>query len=96
MAVGEHGDAMFFIASGAVEVALKSEPVRLGSGDFFGEIALIERRPRTADVVALGYTQLLALYARDLDRLIQSDPEIGQQLRNVARERLEAQARSAQ
>ena len=93
--VGEHGDAMFFIASGAVEVALKSEPVRLGSGDFFGEIALIERRPRTADVVALGYTQLLALYARDLDRLIQSDPEIGEQLRNVARERLEAQARSA-
>lgn len=93
---GEHGDAMFFIASGAVEVALKSEPVRLGSGDFFGEIALIERRPRTADVVALGYTQLLALYARDLDRLIQSDPEIGRQLRSVARERLEAQSRSAQ
>jgi len=96
VAAGEHGDAMFFIASGAVEVQLKQEPVRLGSGDFFGEIALIENRPRTADVVALGFTQLLALYARDLDRLIHSDPEIGQQLRSVARERLEAQRRSAQ
>jgi CPA1 family monovalent cation:H+ antiporter len=92
---GGHGDAMFFIASGAVEVQLKTEPVRLGSGEFFGEIALIEGRPRTADVVALGFTQLLALYARDLDRLIASDPEIGRQLRIVARERLEAQRRSA-
>lgn len=96
VAVDERGDAMFFIASGAVEVMIHPEPVRLGSGDFFGEIALIENRPRTADVVALGYTDLLVLFARDLDRLIATDPEIGRQLRSVARERLGAQSASTE
>ncbi len=91
VAVGERGEEMFFIASGAVEVRILPEPVRLGSGDFFGEIALIENRPRTADVIALGFTELLVLYARDLDRLIATDPEIGRQLRSVARTRLDAQ-----
>ena len=36
---GDRGDAVFFIASGAVEVTLPAGPVRLGSGEFFGEMA---------------------------------------------------------
>ena len=38
---GEKGREMFFLASGAVEVKLASGPRRLGSGDFFGELALL-------------------------------------------------------
>src|SRR5690606_17365311 len=42
---GERGDSMYFISSGAVEVRLPTgEPIRLGSGDFFGELALIHEQ----------------------------------------------------
>src|SRR5581483_11540111 len=51
---GERGESMFFIASGAVRISLPTEEnVELGSGDFFGELALITGRPRTTDVVSL-------------------------------------------
>lgn len=45
----------FFIVSGAVEVRLPVRHVRLGTGEFFGEMALLTGRPRQADVVALSY-----------------------------------------
>ena len=86
---GERGDAMYFIASGAVEVQRPGEEVvRLGTGDFFGEMALIMRQPRVADVVALGYCRLLML-PRDAFRLfLRTHPELMQQVRRSAEERL--------
>ncbi len=88
IATGDHGDCMFFVASGAVEVRLATEPVRLGSGEFFGEIALLTHRPRMADVVALGYCQLLVLHTRDFNRLLEDDPDLRQRIDRVARQRL--------
>ena len=88
ISTGEHGDRMFFVASGAVEVRLTPEPVRLGSGEFFGEIALLTHRPRMADVVALGYCQLLVLHTRDFDRLLEGDPGLRQRIDRVAQQRL--------
>ena len=72
---GDRGDGMYFISSGAVEVQLAA-PVRLGSGDFFGEMALIDDRPRNADVDALGFCQLLFLARRDFDRLLEHEPAL--------------------
>jgi Na+:H+ antiporter len=72
---GERGSQMFFISSGAVEVALPGRPVRLGRGDFFGEMALLSGLPRTADVVALGYCQLLVLSAADFQRFLGAYPQ---------------------
>ena len=60
----------FFISSGAVEVILPGQKVRLGRGDFFGEMALLSGKPRTADVVALGFCQLLVLSAADFRRFL--------------------------
>jgi CPA1 family monovalent cation:H+ antiporter len=71
---GERGSHVFFISSGAVEVILPDEPVRLGRGDFFGEMALLSGLPRAADVVALGYSQLLVLSAADFQRFLASNP----------------------
>jgi CPA1 family monovalent cation:H+ antiporter len=88
--VGEHGDSMFFITTGAVEVVLPHTPVRLGTGEFFGEVALVTNRPRTADVVALSYSNLLVLNARDLSRLSEADPEIGREIAAVAKARVAA------
>ncbi|MDP6704992.1 MAG: cation:proton antiporter [Alphaproteobacteria bacterium] len=85
---GETGDAMYFISSGAVEVALAGAPVRLGSGDFFGEIALVKDVRRTADVVALGYCRCLTLYVRDFEALLSRQPELKQTITEVAEARL--------
>jgi CPA1 family monovalent cation:H+ antiporter len=89
---GERGDSMFFVSSGAVEVTGIAIPARLGTGDFFGEIALLRNLPRTADVVALGYCRLLSLSRRDLRRLLKSDRELRTQIYAIARQRLAAAA----
>jgi CPA1 family monovalent cation:H+ antiporter len=84
---GDNGDEMYFIASGAVEVVLGPGRVRLGTGDFVGELALITRQPRAADVVALGYSQLLALRREDFQRFLRSHPEMMETVRRIASER---------
>jgi CRP-like cAMP-binding protein len=52
---GDDGHSWYLISSGEVEIVHDGERVRvLGTGDGFGEIALLSDRPRTASVVALG------------------------------------------
>jgi CPA1 family monovalent cation:H+ antiporter len=90
---GERGDSMYFVSSGALEVRLPGgDPIRLGSGDFFGEIALITEQPRNADVVALGYCRLLTRARRDLERLFRADATLRDRIHAVAEERLRQQA----
>jgi CPA1 family monovalent cation:H+ antiporter len=86
---GERGTAMYFISSGAVEVAIESQKIQLGRGDFFGEMALLGGRERRADVTALGYCQLLVLDEVDFRALIATDPSIDRQIARVAADRRE-------
>lgn len=88
VSAGERGDAMFFLLSGAVEVTAGESVMRLGSGDFFGEIALVFNRPRTADVTALGYCEVLVLRSRDFSAFLNAHPELRAQVTDVARQRL--------
>jgi monovalent cation:H+ antiporter, CPA1 family len=88
---GDRGDSMYFISSGAVEVRLSTDPVRLGTGEFFGELALLNMRPRNADVVALGYCQLLRLSHRDVDRLMRADAGLRREIRAIAGQRIEGE-----
>jgi CPA1 family monovalent cation:H+ antiporter len=81
---------MYFISSGAVEVRISSTSVQLGTGDFFGELALLVADRRNADVVALGYCQLLSLAARDLRRLFGTEPALRDQIHAVAQSRITA------
>jgi len=85
---GEPGHSMYFIARGEVEVDLPKERTRLGVGQFFGELAVLRRTRRSADVVALTRTSLLVLEAHDLRALMERDPRIAQRLHEVARDRL--------
>ncbi len=84
---GDPGDAMFFLASGAVEVSSKTLQVRLGEGDFFGEMALLTRGPRTATVTALVSTDLLVLEVDDFLRLADRLPAVKAHVEAVAGER---------
>lgn len=85
---GERGDAMYFVASGAVAVKLPGRSIELGSGTFFGELALLTGQRRNADVVALGFCKLLGLSSRDLQALMQRDEQIRTSIETVAAERL--------
>jgi voltage-gated potassium channel len=85
---GEKATAMYFIVSGQVDVELPdAADVKLGQGDFFGEIALLTGEERNATVRACEDTQLLVLDAHDLDRLMGRVPEIGKRIREVGHAR---------
>jgi CPA1 family monovalent cation:H+ antiporter len=84
---GDRGDAVFFIASGAVEVALAAGPVRLGSGEFFGEMALLSGRPRQADITALTYCRLLVLRKADFEQFMTANPEAREAINRIAASR---------
>jgi CPA1 family monovalent cation:H+ antiporter len=87
---GDRGEAMFFLASGAVRLTVAAGEIELGSGDFFGELALITGQPRLTDVVSLGFCQLLELSERDFRRLLQEDATLKAHIEGVAAERLSA------
>lgn len=86
---GDEGDSMFIIASGEAEVDLGPgrEPILLGPGHFFGEMALIERAPRSATVRAAEECKLLELPAKDFQELMQHHPELGASIKRIAAER---------
>ncbi len=86
---GEPADAMFFIMEGEVEVDIKPNPVHLGPGQFFGEIALITEGRRSATVTAIEETRLLALDVVDFKRLMKEHPDLEAAIRRVAEERLQ-------
>ena len=62
---------------GKVEVRKGAKVVsKLGTGEFFGEMALLERQPRSADVVATAPTRCYGLTAWAFTGLVKSRPEI--------------------
>lgn len=87
---GDPGDAIYFIASGAVEVHAPGRKVQLGRGDVVGEIALLTGRPRQSDVYATGYCSLLRLAARDFWTFLDGHPRLKAHIEAVARERVAA------
>src|SRR5579875_70973 len=73
---GEPGDCMYFIAEGEVEIQVQPRPVRLGTGSFFGEIALITGGMLTATVIATERTMLLSLDIVDFRELAARRPDL--------------------
>ena len=87
---GDAGDSMFFISSGEVEVRLPNGgSVRLGEGAFFGEMALLERQPRSATVSTTRPTTLLVLYASDFYEIASHIPKLAEAVENEAKRRRE-------
>ncbi|OCJ11185.1 cation transporter [Rhizobium sp. AC44/96] len=89
MRKGDRGDGMYFLSSGAVEVQVAGEPIRLEPGAFFGEMALLTGGRRTADVVAVDFCQFFVLERRDFNMFTAKHPILRQAVSEMARERTE-------
>jgi sulfate permease, SulP family len=80
-AAGEHGDCMYLVVSGEVDVRLQTTQhhyKRLacyGPGTFFGEIAFLDPGVRTADAIVVKPAELLVLDRTGLERLRRESPE---------------------
>jgi voltage-gated potassium channel len=85
---GDPAHSMYFIAAGEVEIELPHKRLRLGVGHFFGEIAVLRRARRSANVTAVGRTSLLVLDAHDFHALMERDEEIAKSVQEVVRSRL--------
>jgi voltage-gated potassium channel len=85
---GEPAHSMYFVAAGEVEIELKDQRLRLGTGHFFGEIAALRRARRSATITAITRTSLLVLDAHDLHALMDREARIAERIREVARTRL--------
>jgi voltage-gated potassium channel len=85
---GEPGDCMYFIASGEVEIEISPAPLRLGTGEFFGEIALLTGTPRTATVIAAEACTLLRLDIVEFRELMGRQPDLARVIYDAAHQRL--------
>ena len=78
---GEEGDEMFIIQSGQVAIRKQIGSKRttvsvLEKGDFFGEMSVLERLPRTADAEAIEDADLISINSQTFGEMIRSNPEI--------------------
>ena len=89
MRQGEAGDEFFVVISGNVVVEREGQRLsRLGPGDFLGEIALIDGRPRTATATADGDTHLLVLDHGHFEALLDEFPGTGRQIARALVDRI--------
>jgi CRP-like cAMP-binding protein len=74
---GQVGNGLYIVVSGAVRVVSgDADLARLGPGDFFGELSVIDQQPRTATAMAEGPTTCLALASWDLIALLEQDSDL--------------------
>jgi CRP-like cAMP-binding protein len=84
---GEIGTGFFLIVRGRAKVVHDGQVLaRLGPGEFFGELSLLDQMPRIASVVAEEPTACLAIASWDFDQLLEEQPSMAIAiLRTVAR-----------
>jgi len=74
---GDHGEHLFVIVDGQCEVAREGVSIAvLGPGAHFGEMALLNQRPRSATVTALEPTRLLVLDRLSFHSLMSREPTV--------------------
>lgn len=89
---GDQGDSMFVVNNGRVQVQVldNGRPRNvavLKDGDFFGEMALFTREPRTANVVAMEETEVLEIGYGAMKRLFDTNPDLVESLSRIIAER---------
>jgi CRP-like cAMP-binding protein len=90
---GEQGDAMFVIILGEVRVCLMKdghevEVARRASGEYVGELSLINREPRIATLIASGDVRVLCIDQKSFEGLIRERPDVSLVIIQVLSQRL--------
>ncbi len=91
---GDPGDRLYVVLAGRISIGTASEEGKevvfnvLGRGAVFGEIALLDGKPRTADATAMAESHLLVLERKDFMPFLESHPEVAARLIAVLCERV--------
>ncbi len=91
---GDAGDSLCLIESGRVRISMTDEVdkrivlAELAEGDFFGEIALVDGEPRSADATAIEDTRLAVLSREDFLSFVRSSPDVAMEMISAVSHRL--------
>jgi CRP/FNR family transcriptional regulator, cyclic AMP receptor protein len=91
---GDEGGAMFLIVNGKVRISVSDADgkeltlAELSRGDFFGEMALLDGRPRSADAKAIEPTTLAVLERDDFHTFVRQRPDVALAMMSAIAERL--------
>jgi len=89
---GDRGREFFVLLKGEAEVTRGGEKINtMKEGDFFGEIALVTKMPRTATVTATSDVDVLVITERAFDTLLKNSPTIGRGVAEALAERVAPQ-----
>ena len=81
---GQTGTEMFVIADGLVDITLEGRLInRLETGDIFGEMALVDERPRSASAIAVTDCKILPLDQARFASLVQQQPDFATQVMKI-------------
>ena len=93
-AKGDPGSGLMGVLSGSVKISVPSADGRdivlniIHAGEIFGEIALLDGRPRTADATAMTDCELIVIERRDFIPFLRSEPDLIMQIVEVLCSRL--------
>jgi CRP/FNR family cyclic AMP-dependent transcriptional regulator len=91
---GEEGTEMYLIVQGSVEIRKATGPstsktlTTLGKGDIFGEMAIIDRKPRSATAMATEPTQLLAINEKLYEQMVAANPDFARRMNRILSDRV--------
>jgi CRP/FNR family cyclic AMP-dependent transcriptional regulator len=91
---GEMGDSLYKIQTGKVKVFIGDEDGReiilkiLGPGDFFGEMSMIDKQPRSASVTTIEPAMFLVLSHAAFERCVEQAPRIANMVMRVLAQRV--------
>ena len=86
---GDRGREFFVLLKGEADVTKGGRSINtMKEGDFFGEIALVTKMPRTATVTATTDVDVLVITERAFDSLLNKSPEIGRSIAEALAERV--------
>lgn len=91
---GDNGDSMYIVESGDINIHLPGDASRrislkdIARGEYFGELALFDEKPRSASALATTETVLLELQRRTLEGYLENRPKVSLAILRTLSERL--------